>query len=185
MVTIALLREQFHSFGLQKGKRIDVSGQRFPLEPPDQRLFGGGAGQLPLIATTMFQTFSRLLYHWHDVWSARGRFGASVRPDDCVPQLLPPGERAFGQFPRGLLLLILATFCCIYGRCPGASRGTGDLRHYLDHLYQSGLSNRSVARHLTTLAELLRISPAGRPESRPIRPSTCALPGSGRLFLSS
>ena len=29
--------------------------------------------------------------------------------------------------------------------------GTEDLRRYLDHLYQSGLSSRSVARHLTTL----------------------------------
>jgi integrase/recombinase XerD len=29
--------------------------------------------------------------------------------------------------------------------------GTEDLRHYLDHLYQSGLGSRSVARHLTTL----------------------------------
>jgi integrase/recombinase XerD len=28
---------------------------------------------------------------------------------------------------------------------------TDGLRHYLDHLYQSGLSHRSVARHLTTL----------------------------------
>ena len=29
--------------------------------------------------------------------------------------------------------------------------GTDDLRRYLDHLYQSGLGSRSVARHLTTL----------------------------------
>ncbi len=29
--------------------------------------------------------------------------------------------------------------------------GAEELRHYLDHLYQSGLSARSVARHLTTL----------------------------------
>ncbi|HMD76506.1 MAG TPA: site-specific tyrosine recombinase XerD [Terracidiphilus sp.] len=29
--------------------------------------------------------------------------------------------------------------------------GTDTLRHYLDHLYQSGLSSRSIARHLTTL----------------------------------
>jgi len=29
--------------------------------------------------------------------------------------------------------------------------GTEDLRHYLDHLYQSGLGSRSIARHLTTL----------------------------------
>ncbi len=31
-----------------------------------------------------------------------------------------------------------------------------DLRHYLDHLYQSGLGNRSVARHLTTLRNFYR-----------------------------
>ena len=29
--------------------------------------------------------------------------------------------------------------------------GTEQIRHYLDHLYQSGLSSRSVGRHLTTL----------------------------------
>jgi integrase/recombinase XerD len=33
------------------------------------------------------------------------------------------------------------------GRLPG----TEELRHYLDHLHQSGLSSRSIGRHLTTL----------------------------------
>jgi integrase/recombinase XerD len=32
--------------------------------------------------------------------------------------------------------------------------GPEGLRHYLDHLYQSGLSQRSIARHLTTLRGL-------------------------------
>jgi integrase/recombinase XerD len=32
-----------------------------------------------------------------------------------------------------------------------ALSGPETLRHYLDHLYQSGLSSRSIARHLTTL----------------------------------
>ena len=32
--------------------------------------------------------------------------------------------------------------------------GAEELRHYLDHLYQSGLSQRSIARHLTTLRGL-------------------------------
>ncbi len=32
--------------------------------------------------------------------------------------------------------------------------GTAELRLYLDHLYQSGLSSRSIARHLTTLRNL-------------------------------
>jgi integrase/recombinase XerD len=32
--------------------------------------------------------------------------------------------------------------------------GVEGLRHYLDHLYQSGLSTRSIARHLTTLRGL-------------------------------
>jgi integrase/recombinase XerD len=32
--------------------------------------------------------------------------------------------------------------------------GTDDLRHYLDHLYQSGLTARSIARHLTTVRNL-------------------------------
>jgi len=38
-----------------------------------------------------------------------------------------------------------------YTQAPEAPRDTESLRHYLDHLYQSGLGNRSVARHLTTL----------------------------------
>jgi integrase/recombinase XerD len=29
--------------------------------------------------------------------------------------------------------------------------GVEELRHYLDHLYRTGLSQRSIARHLTTL----------------------------------
>jgi integrase/recombinase XerD len=36
-------------------------------------------------------------------------------------------------------------------KSPAAPTDTESLRRYLDHLYQSGLGNRSVARHLTTL----------------------------------
>jgi len=36
------------------------------------------------------------------------------------------------------------------GRIPG----TEDLRNYLDHLSQTGLGSRSIARHLTTLRSL-------------------------------
>ena len=39
------------------------------------------------------------------------------------------------------------TFC----KGPSVPGDTETLRRYLDHLYQSGLGNRSVARHLTTL----------------------------------
>jgi integrase/recombinase XerD len=38
-----------------------------------------------------------------------------------------------------------------FHKSPAAPVDTESLRHYLDHLYQSGLGNRSVARHLTTL----------------------------------
>ncbi len=44
----------------------------------------------------------------------------------------------------------LARFIEFY-KSPAAPVDTESLRHYLDHLYQSGLGNRSVARHLTTL----------------------------------
>jgi integrase/recombinase XerD len=44
----------------------------------------------------------------------------------------------------------LSRFNSFLGELSGIP-GTEDLRHYLDHLYQSGLSSRSVARHLTTL----------------------------------
>ena len=37
---------------------------------------------------------------------------------------------------------------------PSVLPGAEGLRHYLDHLYQSGLSTRSIARHLTTLRGL-------------------------------
>ena len=33
----------------------------------------------------------------------------------------------------------------------GGIPGTEEIRHYLDHLYQSGLGHRSIGRHLTTL----------------------------------
>ena len=57
------------------------------------------------------------------------------------------------------------------------------LRAYLDHLQQSGLSNRSVARHLTTLrnfyGHLLREGAIAT-----IRPLIYARRGSGRPFLN-
>jgi integrase/recombinase XerD len=43
----------------------------------------------------------------------------------------------------------LSKFIAFLG-CAGLP-DTDGLRHYLDHLYQSGLSHRSVARHITTL----------------------------------
>ena len=44
----------------------------------------------------------------------------------------------------------LAKFTGFIG-LPGGLPGTEEIRHYLDHLYSSGLSNRSIGRHLTTL----------------------------------
>jgi integrase/recombinase XerD len=44
----------------------------------------------------------------------------------------------------------LSRFNVFLGNLAGIP-GTEDLRRYLDHLYQSGLSGRSIARHLTTL----------------------------------
>jgi integrase/recombinase XerD len=49
--------------------------------------------------------------------------------------------------------LDLAKLSAFLGDSP-ASPGPEDLRRYLDHLYQSGLSQRSIARHLTTLRGL-------------------------------
>jgi len=42
---------------------------------------------------TMFQSFRRLLYHWHDVWSAERKFRPLPQPDDRLLELLPPGKR--------------------------------------------------------------------------------------------
>ncbi len=44
----------------------------------------------------------------------------------------------------------LSKFSAFWGKRAGFP-AADDLRRYLDHLYESGLSNRSVARHLTTL----------------------------------
>lgn len=44
----------------------------------------------------------------------------------------------------------LSRFNSFLGK-PAGIPGTDDLRGYLDHLYQSGLGSRSIARHLTTL----------------------------------
>ncbi len=44
----------------------------------------------------------------------------------------------------------LSRFNAFLGGASGIP-GTEDLRRYLDHLYQSGLTSRSIARHLTTL----------------------------------
>jgi len=49
--------------------------------------------------------------------------------------------------------LDLAKWSAFRGDSPAAP-GADDLRRYLDHLYQSGLSQRSIARHLTTLRGL-------------------------------
>ena len=46
--------------------------ERFPVESPEDRLLGCGGGQALTSFTILFQTFRRLLYHWHDVRSARG-----------------------------------------------------------------------------------------------------------------
>src|SRR5438045_8088770 len=44
----------------------------------------------------------------------------------------------------------LAKFRGFIGQ-PEVLPGTEGIRHYLDHLYKSGLSHRSIGRHLTTL----------------------------------
>ena len=49
--------------------------------------------------------------------------------------------------------LDLAKWSAFRGHSPDPA-GADDLRRYLDHLYQSGLSQRSIARHLTTLRGL-------------------------------
>jgi integrase/recombinase XerD len=73
---------------------------------------------------------------------------------------LPGQMRAFLNFCRlekGLsansieaYALDLAKWSAFLGES-GELPGTEGLRHYLDHLYRTGLSQRSIARHLTTL----------------------------------
>jgi len=44
----------------------------------------------------------------------------------------------------------------LFSEAAEAASDTENLRHYLDHLYQSGLGSRSVTRHLTTLRNFYR-----------------------------
>src|SRR5579864_2316611 len=46
---------------------VDKARQWFPVKAPDQHLLGCGACQTHHPLTKLFQTFSRLLYHWHNV----------------------------------------------------------------------------------------------------------------------
>lgn len=76
---------------------------------------------------------------------------------------LPSEMRAFLQFCRlekGLAANSMSAYSAdlerfskFLGR-PATAAGTEELRRYLDHLYQSGLGSRSVARHVTTLRNL-------------------------------
>jgi len=73
---------------------------------------------------------------------------------------LAPQIQAFLQFCRlekGLAANSLSAYSAdlqrfnVFMGGSGGLPGTEDLRRYLDHLYDSGLGSRSVARHLTTL----------------------------------
>ena len=78
----------------------------------------------------------------------------------AVPAALRPQSEAFLNFCRlekGLSANSLSAYSADLERFTtflGDAKtppGTEELRRYLDHLYQSGLSSRSVARHVTTL----------------------------------
>lgn len=94
----------------------------------------------------MFQTFSGLLYHWH------------------VPEALRPSLRnrmtAFLNFCRlekGLAANSLAAYSADLSNFSAFIGETGELPgaegldRYVAQLHQSGLSGRSIARHLATL----------------------------------
>src|SRR5262245_25638838 len=87
---------------------------------------------------------------------------AEVRPaEDAVP--LPPEKASqlasflhFCRLEKGLSRNTLDAYSADLTRFMEFSRGASDLGSaavgpYLDRLTQAGLSNRSVARHLTTL----------------------------------
>jgi len=72
----------------------------------------------------MFQTFRGLLYHWHDVWSACGRFGTALQPDYRLFELLPPGEGTQRQFAR-CVFRGSCSFSRIYGEPDGFAGEAG------------------------------------------------------------
>src|SRR5690349_15988204 len=96
----ALRGKQLDACKLQERNRIYVTGERFAVESPDDRLLGCGAGHCAFMKT-MFQTFRRLLYHWHDVGSAYG--GRRTRwPDRRISPVLPRRKGSFGQLHQRL-----------------------------------------------------------------------------------
>src|SRR5690349_10111913 len=58
------------------------------------------AAKSRLCATTMFQTFRRLLYHWHDAGSGNGRFGKLYRQHYRIARQQQDGEGPFAEFSR-------------------------------------------------------------------------------------
>ncbi|HYW42181.1 MAG TPA: site-specific tyrosine recombinase XerD [Bryobacteraceae bacterium] len=90
--------------------------------------------------------------------SARLKDGADVRP-------APPQVAAFLNFCRvekGLSSQTIEAYTADLLRFSSFSGDgsappcTEELRRYVDHLYQSGLSNRTIARHVTTLRNFYR-----------------------------
>ena len=107
------------------------------------------AAKCSLFSPTMFQTFRRLLYHWHDVRSACGRFGAAL---GAITGFLD-----FCRIEKGLSANSLdayssdlAKFIAFAEGLPGFPGRTNCA--FISIIYTSpGWSSRSVARHLTTL----------------------------------
>ena len=108
-----------------------------------------------------------------------------------------PGEAAaflnFCRIEKGLAANSLEAyqadlqkFVAFAGReCGGAIPDAEAVRRYVDSLYEAGLGSRSVARHLSTLRSFYAFLLREGPSCHAIRPSTWALPSSGRPSLSS
>ena len=98
----------------------------------------------------MFQTFRRLLYHWHET---RERERAmSLELSNHIRAFL-----TFCRLEKGLAAHSLEAYASDLERFnkflgePFAVPEAETLHRYLDQLYREGLSSRSVARHVTTL----------------------------------
>src|SRR6478672_5749836 len=146
---MSLIRKQFHAIWLQKGRRVDIAGQGFPVIPPDEGFFGGGGGQLFPLGQLCFKHFAA--YCIIGTMSGALAEGSAQLCNQITAFL------NFCRLEKGLSAnsldaysADLARFQQFIGDSPGLP-GTPEIRHHIDNLYQSGLSSRSVGRHLTTL----------------------------------
>jgi integrase/recombinase XerD len=120
----------------------------------------------------MLLTKRPLLYHWH----------VAVAEFQDGWERYASAYLTFCRVEKGLAANTLAAYAADLERFRGFHKGRGktgalgveDLRAWIDSLYMAGLSNRSIARHVTTIRNffsfLVREGAAGEDPAEHVRP---------------